>query len=122
MEEGRKGFPRYSSFKDNWKFSASPSLPAAVALLRYQHTQPDISSSETQYTDSYWEGLEEIWKYLLNFQGWTLSNQLRTEGGCDICECDGAVAWGEWIHGSQAIRLRTRDTKVEGATVFTKVP
>jgi len=38
MEEGRKRFPRYSSFRDKSKFSASPSLPAAVALVRYQHS------------------------------------------------------------------------------------
>ena len=58
MEEGRKRFPRYSSFRDKSKFSASPSLPAAVAVLRYQHSQPDTSSSDPTQRD--WRKFEDI--------------------------------------------------------------
>lgn len=54
------------------------------------NTPPDTSSSDNPRPCS---GLEEIWKYLLNFQGWTLSNQWRTESwGGDICEC-GEPRW-----------------------------
>ena len=52
MKGSAKWRKEEKAFQDIRPFKIT-SLPAAVALLRYQHTQADISSSETQYTDSY---------------------------------------------------------------------